>query len=640
MNEKSLPFGSMSFSSGGSAEEDKVDVLASDEEGAGGGGGRSGGGGGVGGGGGKKSSITRGISKGGGEGGKLRGDDFLANWAAPEVIQGDDHEQSSDIYSLGLVLWEIVSGLVPFAGERSQDEIRYKVLSGVRPELPSHTLASESPFANYVALIERAWQESIAARPSAMEMLNELEAIWRSCCHSHCFTTEIVPDLSEFGENNSKPLLWARERLTSTTTGGNAVVLALGAAAAAAAAAEMGSIGGGGEVGGLLSTSSSLAGGSDSNGSFIFAPESTHNSNASRHNFSPSTSPTSSNFTPSLFPSPSSESEKNSNIISLQRYSGLGNVRLFLEASEPIRKDPRYEGLERSGNAWVIVMRTPPFLVLHCTSAWVRLAGMSSSYAVGQGVLDLMSGPLTEKNLLATMLHDLQTPSSVTTANGSAGHIITTLYRSDPLYENVPRDHPRPAPAHALYSIHGFSIHNNIKKLDAAAATAVEQPTTSSSPPTTSSSSSSSSSSLPVLPSSTGEALSSSIDQKRPSGMFAAFGGGKRSSDAANKNGSKREELPIAFFALLYSEFKELATVQEAGTDKSSFASSSSSSSSSAPSSPHASVDISPLSRLSRLSLGISVRRESLSTSILSALHHHTDVERGSERESDFGIQI
>ena len=59
--------------------------------------------------------------------GVLGADDFLANWSAPEVIKDGIHCQASDIYSLSLVLWEILSGQVPFNDVMKQDDIRFKV---------------------------------------------------------------------------------------------------------------------------------------------------------------------------------------------------------------------------------------------------------------------------------------------------------------------------------------------------------------------------------------------------------------------------------------------------------------------------------------------------------------------------------
>ena len=52
---------------------------------------------------------------------------FLANWAAPEFIAVGKYTQASDIYSLGLVLWEVFSEQVPYGDITSQELIRKQV---------------------------------------------------------------------------------------------------------------------------------------------------------------------------------------------------------------------------------------------------------------------------------------------------------------------------------------------------------------------------------------------------------------------------------------------------------------------------------------------------------------------------------
>lgn len=55
-------------------------------------------------------------------------DVFLANWAAPEVILTKQYIHASDMYSFGVVLWEIFSLKIPYAAIEEQYEIRNKVL--------------------------------------------------------------------------------------------------------------------------------------------------------------------------------------------------------------------------------------------------------------------------------------------------------------------------------------------------------------------------------------------------------------------------------------------------------------------------------------------------------------------------------
>ena len=87
---------------------------------------------------------------------------LLANWAAPEFIRTEHYSQESDVYSLGLVLWEIVSKQLPFdALTQHQDRLRRQIVKGMRPRIPEDTPQWLSQ------LISSMWQDELYKRPSA-----------------------------------------------------------------------------------------------------------------------------------------------------------------------------------------------------------------------------------------------------------------------------------------------------------------------------------------------------------------------------------------------------------------------------------------------------------------------------------------
>lgn len=53
-----------------------------------------------------------------------RAETFLSTWLAPEVLMGCTYSLPSDVYSLGLVLWEIISGKTPFYDISNPDTVR------------------------------------------------------------------------------------------------------------------------------------------------------------------------------------------------------------------------------------------------------------------------------------------------------------------------------------------------------------------------------------------------------------------------------------------------------------------------------------------------------------------------------------
>jgi serine/threonine protein kinase len=55
---------------------------------------------------------------------------------APEVIRGDKYSESADVYSFGIIMWEVATRKQPFAG-RNFMGVSLDVLEGKRPKVPS-----------------------------------------------------------------------------------------------------------------------------------------------------------------------------------------------------------------------------------------------------------------------------------------------------------------------------------------------------------------------------------------------------------------------------------------------------------------------------------------------------------------------
>src|SRR5439155_20309386 len=93
-----------------------------------------------------------------------------ADYLAPEHIVGGNVDVRADIYSLGVVLYEMLAGYVPFAG-RDPLEMLQAHLDEPPPPLPSTVQLAAR------ALVERALQKHPAYRfASAMALLAALDA--------------------------------------------------------------------------------------------------------------------------------------------------------------------------------------------------------------------------------------------------------------------------------------------------------------------------------------------------------------------------------------------------------------------------------------------------------------------------------
>eukprot|EP01103_Thecamoeba_quadrilineata_P015349 TRINITY_DN4823_c0_g1_i1.p1 TRINITY_DN4823_c0_g1~~TRINITY_DN4823_c0_g1_i1.p1 ORF type:complete len:545 (+),score=65.65 TRINITY_DN4823_c0_g1_i1:29-1663(+) len=86
-----------------------------------------------------------------------------AAYTAPELSSNTPPSPACDIFSLGILLWEIWTREVPFAGE-SVDSIRTAIISQKRPKIPQGL----DPV--YADLIRRCWDGDPSGRPSAREV--------------------------------------------------------------------------------------------------------------------------------------------------------------------------------------------------------------------------------------------------------------------------------------------------------------------------------------------------------------------------------------------------------------------------------------------------------------------------------------
>ena len=114
-------------------------------------------------------------------------------YLAPEQIRGEPADPRSDLYSLGIVTYELLTGKLPFTGETAMS-IAYKHLSD-RVPVPSATVPSIAPELD--GFVASATERDRELRPeSADEMRRDLEAIEPSLPPARSLAS-LVADLPE-----------------------------------------------------------------------------------------------------------------------------------------------------------------------------------------------------------------------------------------------------------------------------------------------------------------------------------------------------------------------------------------------------------------------------------------------------------
>ncbi|KAJ7717264.1 kinase-like domain-containing protein [Mycena metata] len=89
-------------------------------------------------------------------------------YQAPEVMQDNPNHYGSDIYALGCVYYEIMTGKVPFSEVRNEVGVILKVIDGARPSVPEASDYDPS----FWSLLLACWRHDPGLRPSVYELIN------------------------------------------------------------------------------------------------------------------------------------------------------------------------------------------------------------------------------------------------------------------------------------------------------------------------------------------------------------------------------------------------------------------------------------------------------------------------------------
>ncbi|OHT04631.1 TKL family protein kinase [Tritrichomonas foetus] len=91
------------------------------------------------------------------------------NWMAPEIIKGKVYTEKSDVYSYGILLWEMLTGNTPYSDMNTmkvRDEVAY---NNMRPKIPPTC----SP--KLERLIKKCWENDPMKRPDFAQIIEYFE---------------------------------------------------------------------------------------------------------------------------------------------------------------------------------------------------------------------------------------------------------------------------------------------------------------------------------------------------------------------------------------------------------------------------------------------------------------------------------
>ncbi|SPN79556.1 Serine/Threonine-protein kinase [Brazilian cedratvirus IHUMI] len=91
-------------------------------------------------------------------------------WTAPEIIRGEKYNEKVDIYSFGVVMWQVLTGKEPYKGCNFM-KVSLDILNGERPPIPPECPKSCKK------LMKKCWSGEVEKRPSASQVIITLNQV-------------------------------------------------------------------------------------------------------------------------------------------------------------------------------------------------------------------------------------------------------------------------------------------------------------------------------------------------------------------------------------------------------------------------------------------------------------------------------
>ncbi|GBB98062.1 hypothetical protein RclHR1_03130003 [Rhizophagus clarus] len=102
-------------------------------------------------------------------------------YIAPEIFKGSSFSKESDIYCMGMIMWELTTGCKPFSNVEHDINLILRILDGERPKITEDTPEC------YANLMKSCWDPDPKQRPSAKMIRNTFGSWFFRCKNDEIF---------------------------------------------------------------------------------------------------------------------------------------------------------------------------------------------------------------------------------------------------------------------------------------------------------------------------------------------------------------------------------------------------------------------------------------------------------------------
>ena len=97
-----------------------------------------------------------------------------SHWMAPEVIRNTNYSNKADVYSYGIIIWEICTRITPYNDMNPQQISFYVTVNKGRPD--KNVIPGNAPL-ELIKLMEMCWDDNPDNRPSFEEIILYMKRI-------------------------------------------------------------------------------------------------------------------------------------------------------------------------------------------------------------------------------------------------------------------------------------------------------------------------------------------------------------------------------------------------------------------------------------------------------------------------------